>query len=121
MIKIPISVGELIDKITILQIKSMHSNNEYIHKELNKLSQIAKDHEVYKSNYIFDLYSVNQELWDAEEKIRNKEKLQEFDQEFIDLSRKIYQTNDIRAEIKRKINEETGSKYKEVKLYAQTP
>jgi hypothetical protein len=121
MIKIPISVGELIDKITILHIKTLHSNNEYIHKELKKLTQIAKDHNVFKPNYIFELSVVNQQLWDVEEKIRKKESAQEFDQEFIDLSRTIYKTNDLRAEIKRKINEETGSKYKEIKLYDQTP
>ena len=121
MIKIPVSVGELIDKITILQIKTSYSDNEYIHKELEYLTQVAKDHNVYKPNYIFDLSVINQKLWDVENQIRKKESAEEFDQEFIELSRKIYKTNDVRAEIKRKINDETGSKYKEIKLYDQTP
>jgi hypothetical protein len=121
MIKIPVSVGELIDKITILQIKTRYSDNEYIHKELEHLTQVAKDYNVYKPNYIFDLSMINQKLWDVENQIRNKENVKEFDQEFIELSRNVYKTNDLRAEIKRKINDETGSKYKEIKLYDQTP
>lgn len=121
MIKIPVSVGELIDKIAILKIKSQYSDSEYIHKELEDLTQIAKDCSVYQEDYISDLLIINQELWNAEDEIRSKEKKQEFDLEFIELSRKIYKTNDVRAEIKRKINDETGSKYKEIKLYDQTP
>jgi hypothetical protein len=121
MIKISVSVGELIDKITILQIKSQYSDNEYVHKELEDLTQIAKDCLVYQEDYISDLLIINQDLWNAENEIRIKEKNQEFDQRFVDLSRKIYKTNDVRAEIKRKINEETGSKYKEIKLYDQNP
>jgi methyl coenzyme M reductase subunit D len=115
-ITIPISVGELIDKITILQIKSQYTDNEYVIKELEELNEI-KSNIKYTFNYEVQLKEVNQKLWTIEDKIREKEKLQEFDEEFIELARSVYITNDKRSEIKRKINEETGSHYKEIKLY----
>lgn len=114
---VPISIGELLDKITILQIKSNHTDNEYVKKELQDLIQIAKDLEVYESSYLDLLFAVNGVLWDVEDKIREFEKEQRFDDEFIKLARKVYVTNDERARIKRKINEETDSHYKEIKLY----
>lgn len=113
---IPISVGELIDKITILQIKSQYTDNEYVLKELQELNEI-KSNIKYTLDYEVQLKEVNQKLWIIEDKIREKEKLQEFDDEFIELARSVYITNDKRSEIKRKINEETGSHYKEIKLY----
>lgn len=116
--KVPVSVGELIDKITILQIKSKYSDNEYIRKELNYLTQIAKDLDVLNASYIIDLTTVNQILWDIEDEIRLLEKENRFDDRFIDLARKIYKNNDKRAEIKRKINEETNSDYKEIKIFS---
>ena len=112
----PISVGELIDKITILQIKSQYTDNEYVLKELQELNEIKSNIE-YTADYEVQLKEVNQKLWTIEDKIREKEKLQEFDAEFVELARSVYITNDKRSEIKRKINEETGSHYKEVKLY----
>jgi predicted DNA-binding protein YlxM (UPF0122 family) len=114
---VPVSVGELIDKITILQIKQKYSNNEYIIKELNSLIKIAEDLQVYKQSYLDDLMKVNQLLWDIEDRIRIKEKENEFDHEFIQLARSVYKENDRRAVIKRKINEETNSTYKEIKIY----
>ena len=115
-LSVPISVGELIDKITILQIKSQYTDNEYIHKELEELNKI-KYNIKYTADYEIELKKVNEKLWIIEDKIRQKEKLQEFDDEFIKLARSVYMTNDKRSEIKRKINEETGSHYKEIKLY----
>jgi hypothetical protein len=115
--KIPISVGELLDKITILQIKSSHSDDEYIKRELNELVSIAKTLNVYKSSYLIELKIINKILWDVEDKIRIKEKNKEFDDEFIELARSVYITNDKRAKIKKIINEETNSNYKEIKLY----
>jgi hypothetical protein len=116
-ITIPVSVGELIDKITILEIKSMFSDNEYIQKELKELKQIKSTLTQYTLEYEVKLKEVNQKLWKIEDRLREKEKLQEFDEEFIELARSVYMTNDLRAVIKKKINEETQSTYHEVKLY----
>jgi len=116
-IEIPVSVGELLDKITILQIKSKHTDNEYVTKELQDLTKIAEDLQVYKESYLNELLIVNSLLWDIEDSLRELEKQSRFDGEFISLARRVYITNDKRAEIKRKINEETQSSYQEVKLY----
>lgn len=114
---IQVSIGELLDKITILQIKSNHTDNEYVQKELQDLIQIAKDLEVYKSSYLDLLFAVNSVLWDVEDKLRELEKFEDFGLDFIELARSVYITNDKRSRIKRQINEETGSHYKEIKLY----
>ena len=116
-IEIPVSIGELLDKITILQIKFKYTDNEYVVKELQDLTKIAEELEVYKQSYLNELLYVNSLLWDIEDKLRQLEKQHKFDVEFISLARQVYMTNDKRAEIKRKINEETHSSYKEIKLY----
>lgn len=116
-ITIPVSVGELLDKISILQIKSQYTDNEYVQKELQDLIQIAKEFDIYDETHLYLLFEVNSVLWVVEDKIREKEKLQEFDDEFIELARSVYITNDKRAKIKKQINEETNSNYKEIKLY----
>lgn len=116
-ITIPVSVGELIDKITILEIKSLFTDNEYVEKELNELIKIKSTLVQFTLEYEIRLKQVNETLWKIEDKLREKEKLQEFDEEFIELARSVYITNDERAEIKRKINEMTNSHYKEIKLY----
>lgn len=115
-ITIPISVGELIDKITILQIKSQYTDNEYVLKELQELNEI-KSNIKYTADYEVQLKEVNQKLWTIEDKIREKEKLQEFDDEFVELARSVYINNDKRAEIKKQINETTNSFFREVKIY----
>ena len=116
-ITIPVSVGELIDRITILEIKAFLSNNEYIHKELEELNQIKSTITQYLLEYEIQLKKINETLWKIEDKIRQKEKNQEFDDEFIELARSVYINNDKRAEIKRKINEQTNSYYKEIKIH----
>jgi len=116
-ITIPVSVGELLDKITILEIKSKYTDNEYVSKELQELNQIKSTLTQYTLEYINQLKEVNQKLWKIEDKLREKEKLQEFDEEFIELARSVYKTNDLRAQIKKEINEKTQSTYQEVKLY----
>lgn len=116
-IEIPVSVGELLDKITILQIKSKYTDNEYVIKELKDLTKIAEDLQVYKESYLNELLIVNSLLWDIEDSLRELEEEYRFDDEFISLARQVYITNDKRSEIKRKINEETQSSYKEIKLY----
>jgi uncharacterized phage infection (PIP) family protein YhgE len=116
-VEIPISVGELLDKITILEIKSMFTNNEYVIKELDELNQIKSTITQYTLEYKVSLKKVNEKLWKIEDKLRQLEKEQRFDKEFIELARSVYIMNDERAEIKRKINELTHSDFREVKVY----
>lgn len=78
---------------------------------------IAQDLEVYKESYLNELLIVNSLLWNIEDSLRELEKVWRFDNEFISLARQVYITNDKGAEIKRKINEETQSPYREIKLY----
>lgn len=116
-INIPISVGELLDKITILQIKSKHTDDEYVKKELEDLTKIAQEFDVYKESYLNELSYVNSILWGIEDSLRESESRWKFGDGFISLARQVYITNDKRAEIKKRINEETQSSYKEIKLY----
>jgi len=117
IITVPISVGELIDKITILEIKLMYTDNEYVQKELEHLNQIKMTLTQYTLDHEVKLKKINKKLWRVEDKIREKEKLKEFDDEFISLAREVYKTNDERARIKKEINEITNSNYREIKLY----
>jgi hypothetical protein len=115
--QIPISIGELLDKISILSIKSQHINNEYVTKELQDLIKIAQEHQVYDAPYISQLLSVNRKLWKIEDDLRVLEKLKTFNKEFIELARSVYITNDLRASIKKQINEKYKSSYQEVKVH----
>jgi hypothetical protein len=116
-IQIPISIGELLDKISILSIKSQYTNNHYVNKELQDLIKIAQEHQVYDAPYISQLLSINRKLWKIEDDLRILEKLKTFNQEFIELARSVYITNDLRASIKKQINEKYKSSYQEVKYY----
>lgn len=118
MIKVPISVGELLDKITILQIKAEKTDNQYVHKELKDLLKISKKFEVFDCNYLTYLKEINSKLWDIEDDLRVLEKSQTFNQDFIELARSVYITNDLRASIKKEINIKYNSTYQEVKLYS---
>lgn len=113
----PISVGELLDKITILKIKSQYSDNIFIHKELSELINIAKLNSVYFDNEISELLLVNQRLWEIEDEIREYEERKDFSEDFIQLARQVYLNNDERAKIKKRINEKTNSEYCEIKLH----
>lgn len=120
MVEIPVSIGELFDKITILEIKQKNitckSKLKNVILELNSLNQISSSIDKTEINdLIEELKSVNSMLWNIENAIRKKEKEQEFDMEFIYLARSVYLNNDIRAEIKRKINLLTNSKIIEEK------
>ncbi len=118
-------MGELLDKITILQIKSERiddeSKLENINKELHVLRSLWNA-SPYSENELDEnistLKAINEELWDIEDKIRDKEGEQIFDQGFIELARSVYFTNDKRAEIKRAINSKTGSELIEEKSYS---
>ena len=122
-----ISVGELYDKISILEIKKskIRDNNKLleIEKELNSLNSTLKDHglkkmqDSYVAKLIQDLTKVNLELWEIENGKRLAEKNQKFDENFIQLSRNVYKRNDKRAKIKLRINQILGSNIKEVKSH----
>jgi hypothetical protein len=120
MLEVPVSVGEVLDKIAILQIKSERITDANklanVKKELGYLSEVARYSR--HAELEAELKAVNTQLWEIEDRIRVKEKRQEFDDEFIQLARAVYQTNDRRAEIKRAINDVTGSKLVEEKSYA---
>jgi hypothetical protein len=116
-IEIPISVGELLDKITILEIKSMFTDDECVIKELDELNQIKSTITQYTLEYEVKLKKVNEKLWKIEDKLRQLEKEQRFDEEFIELARSVYITNDERARIKGEINELTHSDFREIKVY----
>jgi predicted nucleic acid-binding Zn-ribbon protein len=116
-ITIPISVGELLDKITILEIKSMFTDDEYVLKELEELNQSCTIITQYTVGYVEQLRKVNRKLWKIEDKLRKLEEEQRFDDEFIELARSVYITNDERARIKREINELTNSDFREIKVY----
>jgi hypothetical protein len=119
--KIEVSVGEIVDKLSILQIKtSMIKDQEKlvnVKKEYDYLSDIIFDELKIEHSDFFNLVVINSKLWEIEDRIRNKERDQEFDQDFIDLARSVYFTNDERAEIKKSINLKYGSYFVEEKSY----
>jgi|TARA_B110000046_G_scaffold85062_1_gene93143 hypothetical protein len=124
--KIPISWGELFDKITILQIKleNITSKNalENVEQELKKLQSILTHYclkTMETTQLEGELRQINQQLWDIEDQIRDKERNNSFDNEFIQLARSVYITNDERSRIKRKINDMFGSELVEEKSYAK--
>jgi DNA-binding transcriptional regulator PaaX len=116
-ITIPVSVGELLDKISILEIKSMFTNNEYVLKELEDLNQIKNTLTQFTLEYMNELRDVNQKLWKIEDQLRELEKKQDFGERFIELARSVYITNDKRADIKKRINELCNSEFREIKVY----
>jgi hypothetical protein len=116
-VTIPISIGELLDKISILEIKSMFTNNEYVLKELEDLNQIKDNLSQLTLEYMNDLRDANLKLWKIEDELRKLEKNKDFGERFIELSRSVYITNDKRADIKKRINELFNSEYKEIKIY----
>ena len=108
IINVPISIGELIDKITILEIKKDKLKNfklKNILKELSFLRAVLEKDSIFIPDEIFlQLKSINLTLWDIEDKIRIKEKNKEFDNEFIKLARSVYLNNDRRSETKKELN-----------------
>lgn len=121
--KIEVSVGEIVDKLTILHIKKDNILDQ------TKLQNIINEHN-YLYKIVFDqlkieqedynkLILINKELWDIEDLIRLKERSKEFDDEFISLARKVYITNDKRADFKKVINLKYHSTFVEEKSYEQ--
>ena len=115
-LQVPVSVGEVLDKITILQIKLAHisdaAKRANIQNELDALLPLVAG-DAFTTDQMqalmAELKSVNEALWDIEDDIREKEAAKSFDAEFIRLARAVYITNDKRAEIKKQINLATGS------------
>ena len=121
-IKVIVSVGELLDKISILRVKLKNIKNskklEEVEKELNALTSCAIEHSVYSEEFIDRLEIVNNELWDIEDHIRSLDKNNLVETiEFINTARSVYITNDKRFDIKNEINEHYGSFIKEQKDY----
>ncbi len=124
--QVPISWGELFDKITILQIKLENLTSK------DALENVEGEFKQLRSIYIKyfpesteakqleeELKQINQQLWDIEDKIRDKERNRSFDDEFIQLARSVYIINDERSRIKRKINDVFGSEFVEEKSYSE--
>ena len=123
MVTIPVSVGELIDKLSILHVKQLKIFNkeklEYVNKEFELLYGLSSDY--LNNQEIKDLYhelvKINDKLWDIEDKLRVFESENNFDLEFIDLARKVYFTNDERFRLKNEVNFITLSEIREIKDY----
>jgi len=123
IVNAPISVGELMDKISILKIKKKNIADEkkllFINEELQLLSStlnaVVQDNRI--NEFLDKLIEVNSKLWKIEDDIRLCERNKKFNQHFIDLAREVYITNDKRADIKLAINNHFGSTLVEVKSY----
>ena len=124
-IHVPVSPGEVLDKITILRIKAARMTDPVkvanVRRELEMLERTWGDspyahHDVARDEAA--LQAVNERLWDIEDRIRDKERAQAFDAEFIALARSVYVENDERAAIKKRINVALGSAIVEEKSYA---
>ena len=117
----PVSLGELIDKITILEIKQIYMTGiklKNVNKELKLLRNILQDKNLeIDIDLINSLKEVNNNLWEIEDNIRIKERDQKFNKEFIQLARSVYKENDKRASIKKEINQKYNSELVEEKSY----
>ena len=123
-ISVPVSYGELIDKITILEIKSERIGDSAklanVRIELDLLNETWRADPASRIDIVTErsqLRAVNEALWDIEDRIRLKEKARAFDDEFVELARSVYIRNDERAAIKRVINQKLGSTLVEEKSY----
>jgi len=125
IINTPVSLGELVDKISILHIKNINIKDDeklkFIREELELLNQTLNKHIKNNDiqNYLDSLIEINSKLWVIEDDIRDCERNKKFDQTFIDLARSVYFTNDKRSEVKLEINKKFGSKIIEVKSYEE--
>jgi hypothetical protein len=124
-LRVEVSAGELLDKLTILEIKAARiddpAKRANVERELQVLRAAwaaAPESRVDIAEPLARLKGVNEALWDIEDDIRRKERRQEFDAEFIRLARAVYHTNDRRAAIKRELNDRLGSALVEEKSYA---
>ena len=125
IINTPVSLGELVDKISILHIKNLNIKDseklKLVKEELLLLNKTLDDH-VNRNDiqlHLDSLIAINSKLWVIEDDIRDCERNKIFDQKFIDLARSVYFTNDKRSAVKLEINKKFGSKIIEVKSYEQ--
>ena len=125
LINTPISLGELVDKISILIIKQKNITDEakldHVKKELDFLQKTLMNYVQQEeiNNFLENLININSKLWNIEDDIRECERKKSFDQTFIDLARSVYFTNDERAKVKNDINKTFGSELVEVKSYEE--
>ena len=125
LINTPISLGELVDKISILMIKKKNISDtiklQHVNKELEFLQKTLKKYISQEeiNEFLLKLVNINSKLWDIEDDIRECERKKLFDQTFIDLARSVYFTNDERAKVKNDINKTFGSELVEVKSYEE--
>ena len=125
LINTPISLGELVDKISILMIKKKNISDsiklQHVNKELEFLQKTLKKYisEEEINEFLVKLVNINSKLWNIEDDIRECERKKLFDQTFIDLARSVYFTNDERAKVKNDINKAFGSELVEVKSYEE--
>jgi len=124
MVMIPVSWGELFDKLTILEIKKERISDKpkltNISRELDELLAVSNAHELPDqplADLLAELRSINETLWDIEDDIRTCERMEDFSSSFIELARSVYKTNDKRAELKLRINRLLGSELVEEKSY----
>ena len=123
LINTPISLGELVDKLSILKVKkkNIKDKNKLIEvkKELDFLQHTLKNYVTSDQidKYLKELIEINSKLWIIEDDIRDCERKKQFDQTFVELARSVYFTNDKRAKIKLDINKDFGSELVEVKSY----
>jgi len=124
--KVEVSTGELVDKLSILEIKLLNIKDEEktknVYKELETLNPYFQDlldiYGLKMKNLYTKISNINKALWDIEDAIRDKERAEEFDEEFVELARSVYITNDQRAAVKKEINLLTKSKLVEEKSYS---
>lgn len=126
LILVPVSHGELLDKMTILEIKSERINDPEkvtnVRRELSLLEETWAQHPASSEDIEAErqkLKKINETLWEIEDRIRVKESEKAFDDEFIELARSVYVTNDDRAAVKKQINRKLGSELVEEKSYQQ--
>jgi hypothetical protein len=121
--KIEVSIGEIVDKLSILRIKKNNiSDSEKLKNvttEYDYLYSIVFDELKIEESDFYNLVLINEKLWDIEDKLRDKERDKSFDNDFIKLARSVYFTNDKRAEIKKEINLKYGSLFVEEKSYKE--
>ena len=119
--KIEVSIGEIVDKLSILQIKTRFITDEEklknVKTEYDYLYGIVFNEMKIEQSDFFNMVSINQKLWKIEDDIRDKERIKEFDEDFVKLARAVYYTNDVRAKIKKEINLKYSSGFIEEKSY----
>ncbi len=126
-VAIPVSIGEVFDKITILAVKLQHARSDSVRKNvelehgllIKTLTELDETIQRRFEREVSDLKNVNQQLWNVEDQLRDLERVKDFGAEFIRLARSVYVLNDERAAIKRRINLASGSTIIEEKLYSE--